>query len=125
MGTQKIFVIPDTQLRPGDPFELLRWAGEHVVAKKPDVIVQIGDWADMPSLSSYDKGKKAFEGRRYLADINAANQAMNVFMSPIYEFNDKQKANGKKQYRPRKIMTLGNHCNRINKAVEDDSKLEG
>ena len=60
----KHMIIPDTQVKPGSSFEHLKWAGQYAVEKKPDVIVHIGDHWDMPSLSSWDVGKKSFEGRR-------------------------------------------------------------
>jgi len=121
----KILVIPDAQVKPGVPTEHLRWAGQYAVHKKPDVIVCIGDFADMPSLSSYDVGKKSFEGRRYRDDIEASREAMRLFFQPINEFNDQQRRNGKKQYKPRLILTLGNHEERINRAVDSDPKLDG
>ncbi len=40
-------VIPDTQIRPGDDLEFLSCIGRFLVKKQPDVIIQIGDWADM------------------------------------------------------------------------------
>lgn len=79
----------------------------------------------MPSLSSYDVGKKSFEGRRYLKDIQASKQAMEALLAPINEYNERQRKNGKKQYRPRMVLTLGNHEDRINRAVESDAKLDG
>jgi hypothetical protein len=79
----------------------------------------------MPSLSSYDVGKKSFEGRRYLLDIDAANSGLEVLHTPINEYNEKQRKNGKRLYRPDLHITLGNHENRINRAVESDAKLEG
>ncbi len=79
----------------------------------------------MPSLSSYDKGKKSFEGRRYTKDIIAVHEAMDALMGPIYDYNEKQRKNGKKQYYPRLVLTLGNHEARISRAVNDDPKLEG
>ena len=68
----KIAVIPDTQVKKGVPIDHLLYAGKYIAEKKPDVIVHIGDHWDMPSLSSYDKGKKSFEGRRYKDDISLA-----------------------------------------------------
>ena len=65
-------IIPDTQVKRGVDLSYLEWIGKYIVDKKPDVIVQIGDFADMPSLSSYDVGKKSFEGRRYKDDIETA-----------------------------------------------------
>jgi len=78
-------VIPDVQAKPGIDFTYLNNIGKYIVEKKPDVIINIGDFADMPSLSSYDKGKKAFEGRRYLADIKASHEAMEALLTPLRE----------------------------------------
>ena len=122
---KKIMVMPDAQVKEGVPTEHLRWLGMHAIKKKPDYIVCIGDFADMPSLSSYDKGKKSFEGRRYKKDIEATRQAMETFMSPIREEQARQLANKKKIWQPRLILTLGNHEHRINRAVECQAELEG
>lgn len=54
----KHLIIPDTQVKPNSPTEHLRWAGMYAAEKKPDVIVHIGDHFDMPSLSTWDVGKK-------------------------------------------------------------------
>jgi len=121
----KIMVIPDTQVKEGVPTEHLEWAGKYAVDKRPDVIVMIGDWWDFPSLSSYDKGKKSFEGRRYLKDIEAGNTAMDLFLAPIKAEQERLRSNKKKRWNPRLIFTMGNHENRVNRAVENDSMLEG
>jgi hypothetical protein len=118
-------VIPDVQAKPGNDFTFLEHVGRYMVDKKPDVVVCIGDFADMPSLSSYDKGKKSFEGRRYLADIEAADEAMDTLLRPLYEYNRVAKKNKMKQYHPRMILTLGNHEHRIDRAVEAQPELEG
>lgn len=123
--TKSHLVIPDCQVRPGDDFEYLRCIGEYIVEKKPDVIVNLGDFADMPSLSSYDVGKKSFEGRRYKNDIEAVHTAMKTLLTPLWDFNARAKKNKEKQYKPQMVLTLGNHCDRINRAVNDDAKLEG
>jgi hypothetical protein len=119
------FVLPDCQVRPGDDFGYLRAIGNYIVKKQPEVVVNLGDFADMPSLSSYDVGKKSFEGRRYKADVEAAHEAMNALLGPLREFNAKAKKNKEKLYKPRLVMLLGNHEHRINRAVNDDPKLEG
>lgn len=118
-------VIPDVQIREGDDTSFLTRVGNYILAKKPDVIIQIGDFADMPSLSSYDIGKKDFEGKRYTKDIKAAREAMDALLEPIREFNHRAKKNKEKQYKPRMVLTLGNHEERINRAVNNDPKLEG
>lgn len=121
----KHLIIPDTQVKVGVPLDHLTWAGKYIVEKKPDVIVHIGDFADMESLSMYDVGKKSFEGRRYVADIEVAHRAMEMLLLPVREFNERARRNKEKQYNPRMIMCLGNHEDRISRAVEADPKLEG
>jgi hypothetical protein len=120
-----IFVLPDVQAKPGVDFTYLRRIGQYVVDKKPDVILCIGDFADMESLSGWDKGKKAFEGRRFSRDIEAAKDAMCAFLTPMWEYNKRMERNKKGAYRPRMVMTLGNHEDRITRAVNDDPKLDG
>lgn len=121
----KILVLPDVQAKPGVDFSYLSRIGTYVVEKKPDVIVCIGDFADMESLSGWDKGKKSFEGRRFSKDVEAAKDAMCAFLTPLWEYNAMRKKNKQKLYEPRKVMTLGNHEYRIDRAVNDDPKLEG
>lgn len=121
----KILVIPDGQVKPGVPIEHWEWIGKYAAEKRPDVIVNIGDWADMESLSSYDKGKKSFEGRRYKKDIEAIEKAVELFEKPIENLNRQLKAQKKGPYIPRKIITLGNHEYRIVKAVEMSPEYEG
>ena len=118
-------VIPDCQIRHGDDTSFLTAIGNYIVRKQPEVIVNLGDFADMPSLSSYDVGRKSFEGRRYTLDVQAARDAMAVLLKPIKDFNEKAKRNKEKLYRPRMVLTLGNHEHRINRAVENDAKLDG
>lgn len=121
----KILVIPDTQVKPGIALDYLTRIGSFIVDKQPDCIVHLGDHADMPSLSSYDVGKKAFEGRRYVEDIAAAKRGTRLLFGPLEDYNIRQRKNGKRQYLPEKHILLGNHENRISKAVNNDPKLDG
>jgi hypothetical protein len=112
----KHLIIPDVQAKPGISNKFLEAIGRYAAEKRPDRIICLGDFADMASLSSYDKGKKSFEGRRYLADIDAAKAAMEVLMTPI------ARAAG---YRPTLDLTLGNHEHRIVRATELQPELDG
>jgi len=103
----------------------MRWAARYAVATKPDVIIHLGDHWDMPSLSSYDVGKKSFEGRRYSADVKAGNDAMKLFTDTIKAEQKRLRKHKKRIWKPRLIFTLGNHEQRIERAVENDAKLEG
>ena len=118
-------VIPDIQAKDGVDFSYLTKIGKYLVEKKPDKIICLGDFADMPSLSTYDVGKRSFEGKRYVKDIEASKKAMDALLSPLWEFNARAKRNKEKLYKPTMVLTLGNHENRINRAVESDAKLEG
>src|SRR4030095_813022 len=121
----KILVLPDVQAKPGIDFSYLNKIGHYMVEKKPDRVVCIGDFADMPSLSSYDVGKKSFEGRRYKADVEASHEAMHAFLEPLWTYNTKARKNKEKLYNPIMDFTLGNHEDRINRAINDDPKLDG
>lgn len=121
----RILVIPDTQVREDVPTEHLKWVSNYIVAKRPDIVVHLGDHWDMPSLSSYDYGKKAFEGKRYKKDIAAGNVGIKIITSSVDEFNTKAKKNKEKQYHPEKYYIDGNHDQRIMRAVNDDAKLDG
>lgn len=121
----KHFIIPDVQAKPNHDTTYLRRIGLYAVDKRPEVIVCIGDFADMPSLSSYDVGTKSFEGRRYRDDIQSAHSAMEHLLSPIWEYNAKAKRGHRERYSPRLVLTLGNHEQRINKATNNDPKLDG
>lgn len=121
----RILVVPDTQCKPDTPTDHLEWAGQYAVDHQPDVIIHIGDHFDMPSLSSYDVGKKSFEGRRYVKDIAAGIEGMNKFMAPIRKEIKRTRRNKKRLWKPRMVFTLGNHEDRINRAVNSDPKLDG
>lgn len=110
-----IAVIPDTQVRPGVRTDHLEWAGKYIAEKRPDVIVHLGDHYDMPSLSSYDKGKGSAEGRRVARDIAAGNEALRRFEVGL----------GKFAATPRKIILRGNHEQRLERYVNDHPELDG
>jgi len=122
----KILVIPDAQVKEGVPLDHLTWAGKAIVEYRPDVVVNIGDFADMPSLSTHDqKGSKYFEGLRYQKDVDVVKAAMKQMLAPLRELQQKQRKNKEKVYKPRMVMLLGNHENRIDRAVNNNPMLEG
>lgn len=122
----RILIIPDCQVKEGVPLEHLTWAGKAICDYRPDVVVNIGDFADMPSLSTHDvKGSKYFEGLRYKKDVEVVKQAMKQLLAPLRELQKTQKASKHKVYKPRMVLTLGNHENRIARAVNNSPQLEG
>lgn len=118
-------VIPDTQIKPGVPLDHLYWAAEYIIDRKPDVLVHLGDHADMNSLSSYDFGKMSHEGKRYIQDIEAANEGFDILNSAMDRYNEPKKKWRKGVYAPEKHFLLGNHEDRITRAINGDAKMEG
>lgn len=114
----RILFVPDTQIKPDVPTDQIVWAARYVAQKKPDAIVLAGDWYDFPSLSMWDEGKMAAEGRRYEEDVKAGSDALALFDREL-------RKHAPRSYKPRKIVTLGNHEDRLTRAVEASPKLEG
>jgi hypothetical protein len=122
----RILCIPDTQCKPDVSMEHLTWAGKAIVDYKPDVVVHLGDHWDFPSLSSHDKaGSKYFEGKRYLADVEAGNKGMELLLAPLKAAQKAQKDSKHKVYKPYLVFLMGNHENRLSRAVQNNPMLEG
>lgn len=120
-----ILIIGDPHAKPGVSNERFTILGKLIADRKPDVIVNIGDFFDFPSLSSFDVGKKDFEGRRYKLDLEAGHDAIKRIQAPIDALNKELKAKKVKQYNPKKYALIGNHEQRLIRAINSDAKLEG
>jgi len=120
-----ILVIPDSQVKPHVSLDYLACIGRMIVAEKPDRIVHLGDFADMESLSAYDKGKGSYEGRRYKADIEAAHRGMETLLGPLREYNQRRLASKHALYRPPLDILYGNHEHRICRTVDEEPMLDG
>jgi hypothetical protein len=123
--SKKHFVIPDTQVKPDVPLHHLDWIGQYIVDKKPDVVIHLGDHYDLPSLSSWDKGKAAFEGRRFRKDVDAGHKALERLEAPLDAYNARRRRWKEKQWQPEKHVTWGNHEHRADRAAESSPELEG
>lgn len=119
MSKEHVF-IPDTQVKPGVRTEHIAAAARYIASREPNVIVCAGDWWDMPSLSRYEKpGSAYFEGKRYYKDVQAGNEAMNLFQDTLAKYSAPT-------YHPRKVFIMGNHEYRIQRAVDSDPvQLDG
>lgn len=122
----KILVIPDSHADSNDKrLDRFDWLGKMIVDERPDIVVDIGDRADLPSLSTYDKGTKGFEGRRYKKDLAVVHEANKRILAPLRKLQMKQRNNKKKVYKPELILTLGNHEQRILRACNASPELDG
>lgn len=119
----KHLIIPDAHAHPDHDNQRFEALGRLIVDEHPDVVICIGDFADMPSLSSYDRGKKSFEGRRYSKDVEAVIDAQERLFAPIRRYN--RQAHKNRRLAPKFKMALGNHEYRIVRASEDDPRWDG
>jgi hypothetical protein len=119
-------IIPDTQLRPGVPTEHIGWAAQAIVDYLPDVVVVIGDWWDMPSLSGHVKpGSLESEGLRIRDDVNVGNSAFGTLTTPM-NIEQQRRVRGRlKRWNPQKHYFRGNHEQRIERALNENPRLEG
>jgi hypothetical protein len=121
----KILIIPDTQVKPGVPVNHLSWLGKYICDIKPDIIVHLGDHWDLPSLSSYDRGTAAIEGKRLAADLAAGDHGIELLLSRIHNYNYFQSKYKKKTYNPRLIFLKGNHEDRLDRYINHHPELIG
>ena len=107
-------VIPDVQAKPGVPLEHLDWVGQYIAEKQPDVVVCIGDFADMEALSKYDVGTIRGENKRLQKDLIVAREAMDRLVG--------RWAGG--DYKPEMHLTMGNHEERLDRFANEHPYLE-
>jgi len=122
----RVLIIPDTQVKEGVPTEHILAAGRYTLSKKPDTIVFLGDHWDCPSLNRFATNLE-IEGQKIKADIEAGNEAMDLFLSPLVAYNKKRRKQKEKMYKPRMIYLVGNHDPqvRIPRLISEHPILEG
>lgn len=109
-------IVPDQHAHPDYNNDRADWLGKLIKDVKPDVVINMGDAADMASLSHYDKGKASFFSRNYEKDIDAHLEFQDRMWHPSRKTKKKQ---------PLKIILEGNHENRIKKVLDYEPHLEG
>lgn len=110
---KKILVIPDAHARPDIDNSRFDVLGKFIVDKQPDIVISIGDWADMGSLCSHDKATLSSEGRRYKEDIEASVDALDRTMTTVRTAYRRSK-----RKLPEFHILYGNHENRINRVAK-------
>jgi hypothetical protein len=114
--TKTHLILPDSHAHPDYNNDRYDWVGKLILDIKPDVFINIGDTADMSSLSAYDKGKASFHGKNYGKDIEAHLDAQERLFGPIIKAKKK---------RPRSVILEGNHEHRLKKVLDYEPHLEG
>ena len=103
-------MIPDTQIKPGVKTDHIQWANNFIRDRKPDKVIIIGDWWDMPSLSSWKTMKDEVDGQTYKADIESGMEALATLT---------------RRTNARYYFCTGNHEHRITRYVEKFPVLAG
>lgn len=112
--SKTMLIVPDQHAHYQHNNDRADWLSRLTIDVNPDVVVNLGDAADMPSLSSYDKGTRGFHGRTYQADIDAHLDFQSRWWDPV-------KARKKKL--PFRVVLEGNHEHRIEKALDLSPEL--
>lgn len=108
-------IIPDAHADESEPNDRFGWLGQEIANRNPKRVIQLGDFADMHSLNSFERGKGSMEGKRYWKDIAVSLDAMERLMTPIVDAG----------ISPELIMLEGNHEYRITRATNEDARLDG
>ena len=115
-----ILVISDSHINPGnehDAVDLWYRLGKYCTKTQPDLIVHLGDVADLSSQA----WRVAARGSYTLEEeAKSVVNVLTAFEEAIEEYNRVQRKMKKKQYRPHKYLTLGNHDVRNGVTVIED-----
>lgn len=109
-------VIGDPHAHPNHDNKRADLLGKLILDLRPDVVINMGDMYDMPSMSSYDIGKKSFHGRSYRKDLDAGLDFDDRMWAPIRRA---------KKRKPLAVVLEGNHEYRMKKALDLSPELEG
>ena len=105
-------LLPDQHADPGHNNDRADWMGRLIADVKPDVLVNIGDAADMASLSTHNLVSVG----SYEEDINAHLSFQERLFAPMKVAKKRQ---------PRKVFLVGNHEYRITRTIENNPQFAG
>lgn len=112
MNNKKVLVIGDAHVAPHQDLRRFKALGNYIRTHNPEYVISIGDFLTLDSLSDWDRNKSGkMEGRRYSADIEAGNHALDY----IDAATDKTI----------KIYLKGNHENRLDRYLDHNPIAKG
>lgn len=113
MSTHLVFSC--IHAHPEHSNERADWLSRLIVDVRPDVVVNLGDSVDLPSLYQAEKGKKGV-GENYRKDIDSHLDFQSRLWEPI---------KSRKKRLPRRVVFHGNHEQRIQTAISARPELDG
>lgn len=117
-----VMIMGDPHAHPEYDNSRFELAGYFAGVRDVDVVVCMGDFADCPSLSDYDRKKKTFEGRRYKKDVAAAHEALALFDEGFFKGRDSIGSKKGTDF----YMMGGNHDeDRIGRMINSNPELDG
>lgn len=118
MSSNKTFVVWScAHTDPGTSNERFDWLGSFLYDLKPDVVIDLGDGADMRSLNSYDtRYPQALVTQSYEEDIEVYNDSQDRL---------RHKFRHNRRKKPFWVGFEGNHETRIKTAIKHDPRIEG
>jgi len=77
----RVLAIGDTHDEPHIPKDRFKWIGRHCVARMPDRVVQIGDFASWNSVSEHEEKGSVSHAKRpsFQEDLRSCEEAMTEF----------------------------------------------
>lgn len=125
-GPRRHFIIPDIQARPNVHLDHCDWIGRAIVDYRPDVVINLGDTWDFPSLNAHEQpGSVPMEGQRYQDDLAAGAEAFRRLSEPMDAEIKRRRDKHRARWEPRKIFCMGNHELRADRAASNDPKFFG
>jgi hypothetical protein len=122
----RVLVLPDGHVFQDQDVSRYKAAGNYAADKRPDVICSMGDFMAMKSICHWDNNKRlTMEGKRYKAEVDSGNLALNLLMKPIKELQEKQREQKIKIYKPSLEFLEGNHEFWVHKYLEQYPSMEG
>lgn len=114
-GPYTLLVVGDVHCQPGKSLARMAALGRMTADLNPDGVVQLGDFGDFHSLSTYDQGRLGGEGARLVDDNRAYRRGLDLWHEHA----------GHALLRAERLYTEGNHEERVRRAVSDNPHLEG
>jgi len=115
--SKDILVYSCAHADPSFSNERFDWLGSYIHDTKPDMVIDLGDGADMKSLNSYDtRYPQALVAQSYEKDIEVYNDSQERL---------RKRFKKSKKKRPTWIGFEGNHENRIRKYLAEYPRMEG